>query len=409
MSQYTVPILQLPGNYNKCIVAHFLSKLFQCASSAEPQIAVCNSITEAKTYLQRIHANIPTELTVDYLQTIESATPDIPHYYAFAFDNNRPVFFCYFQLLPISSANFKADQNKSISKKILHFVLDVHKVKVLYAGNLLRNETRCIWFDNSTMDSPTATELMEGFARRIANDQNAAAIVLRDFDLTESSLAFLNKAGYTVPWKDQVMEMEVPVEWNNIEDYTACLSRKYKARAKKILACRKTLELRQLNFEETLRYKDECYKLYCNVADGQPFLPARVGKDYIPDLKKCYGDAFEVFGYFKENKLVAFFTGMIGGSDYELYLIGLDYTCNEELNLYFNILFAGLEQAIKYRKSKLKLGRTCFDAKASLGAKPVELPYLIKADGIYQAAMTWFAKYFSSLEDGQWRLRHPMK
>jgi hypothetical protein len=107
--------------------------------------------------------------------------------------------------------------------------------------------------------------------------------------------------------------------------------------------------------------------------------------------------------------MVAFYSAFVTEDDYELYYIGIDYEYNNEHHLYFNILFSGLEQAIVLGKKQLQLGRTSFDAKASLGAKPVELSYFIKIPNIPNVVISWFANYFSSIEDAKWKLRVPLK
>jgi hypothetical protein len=106
---------------------------------------------------------------------------------------------------------------------------------------------------------------------------------------------------------------------------------------------------------------------------------------------------------------VAFYTAFLTEDAYELYHVGFDYELNNEYHLYFNILFSGLKRAITLKKSHLKLGRTSFDAKASLGAKPVEIEYFFKPGNIPNVVSKWFANYFSSMEDAKWKLRNPLK
>jgi hypothetical protein len=55
------------------------------------------------------------------------------------------------------------------------------------------------------------------------------------------------------------------------------------------------------------------------------------------------------------------------------------------------------------------LGRTSFDAKASLGAKPESTTYFLKTSFMPDAVSNWFVKYFSSMEDNKWKLRNPLK
>jgi len=129
----------------------------------------------------------------------------------------------------------------------------------------------------------------------------------------------------------------------------------------------------------------------------------------LRSIKQLYGDDFEVIGFFRDEELVAFYTAFITQHEYELYYVGFDYQFNNDYQLYFNILFSGLERSIHLKKRQLRLGRTSFDAKASLGAKPIEMVYFYKPDNIPNVVTKWFANYFSSMEDAKWKQRNPLK
>ena len=150
-------------------------------------------------------------------------------------------------------------------------------------------------------------------------------------------------------------------------------------------------------------------RLYKNVVENQPFALTSVGEDHFAKLKALYKDDFEIFGFFADKKLIAFYSAFVTPAAYEIYYVGFDYQLNDQYQLYFNILFSGLERAISLGKGQLKLGRTSFDSKASLGAKPVEISYFIKTMNIPTVAINWFVNYFASMEDGKWKLRNPLK
>ena len=131
-------------------------------------------------------------------------------------------------------------------------------------------------------------------------------------------------------------------------------------------------------------------------------------REHFTELKKLYQNDFEIVGIFLNNEMVAFYAAFINKSDYEIYYVGFDYDVNTTHQLYFNLLFSGLERAITLKKKLLKLGRTSLDAKASLGAKPSELTYFIKGNNIPKVAGNWFVNYFSTMEDAKWKLRNPL-
>ena len=92
-----------------------------------------------------------------------------------------------------------------------------------------------------------------------------------------------------------------------------------------------------------------------------------------------------------------------------MYYVGFDYDANATCQLYFNLLFSGLERAIQLKKKTLKMGRTSFDAKASLGATAHSVDYSIKLSHLKTFILRKFGAYFTSLEDKRWKQRNPLK
>jgi hypothetical protein len=92
-----------------------------------------------------------------------------------------------------------------------------------------------------------------------------------------------------------------------------------------------------------------------------------------------------------------------------MFYIGFDYSKNEELQLYFNILFFTVEQAISLRKKKLVLGRTALEAKARLGCRPKYLStYLYIRNPAIRQVINRLQQNINSME-GEWENRHPFK
>jgi hypothetical protein len=90
--------------------------------------------------------------------------------------------------------------------------------------------------------------------------------------------------------------------------------------------------------------------------------------------------------------------------------IGLDYSYNQSLQLYFNLLFNCIQNAIAKRCSSLVLGRTALEAKAIVGCAP-EAKY-----GYYKINNSILRKVADSIsaqsidaQGEQWKDRHPFK
>jgi hypothetical protein len=341
---------------------------------------------------------------------MEASMSNTTFRYVLIFKEKVPVLFVYFNVLTLSTRNFRSGENKSYLKGVLNFFLQLKKAKVLILGNALRIDTLSYCFDPQKINKEEAIAAIAGVAEKIGSDECVTAVILKDLaEPRYKEQKMLADMGYSAPWNDQVMDLEIASEWSTIDDYVSRLSRKYKTRANKIIASGNALTQKILTAEEVTGYEPLIKKLYATLVDKQSFTLTTTGADNIAALKQLYGDAFEVTGFFFDGQLVAFSTAFVTGNAYELYYVGFDYDLNNQYQLYFNLLFSGLSRAITLKKQLLKLGRTSFDAKASLGAKARETGYLIKISNVPDVVIKWFASYFSSLEDAKWKLRSPLK
>lgn len=409
MDRQSAAILDSRCTYDDCLIMSCLKSLFRRTDKAAPAFVISDRIADIKKELEQLNVQGAAELTYPYLAAMEASMPNVAFRYAVIYKNDRPVLFAYFQLFSLSAQNFDLHKNKSFVKGLFSFFLKLKKIKVLVSGNALRNETLCYCFKTTDLDNETACEAIASVAEKIAADEHATAIILKDVPQAAGIAVWLTGIGYQQPWKDHLMVMDIDPGWKTMADYVSALSRKYKTRANKILAAGSSIAIKELEEADILKHGKAINKLFRKVTDNQPFVLTRPGDNHFALLKNVYGEGFEFLGFFRGNELVAFYSAFVTAEVYELYYAGFDYDHNNDYQLYFNILFSGLERAILLNKKQLKLGRTSFDAKASLGAKAVEMNYYIKTANIPAAVINWFTHYFSTMEDGRWKQRNPLK
>lgn len=373
-------------------------------------MTICYRVADARSEFAHLRADVPTELSYEHLEAMERSIADAEFRYVFVYRDNRPVLFLYFQLYAVVSKNFTLDIKRTAVKNMVQALLDLRQAKLLVAGNALRNGQQAFCYDASSLSHTDAVDALLSVADRLAGADSVVATILPLPDGDERRhRQMLERDGYTSPWEDVLMEMEVRDSWNSLQDYLNDLGRKYKARANKILAGVEALRITPLTDADIHRHTSELNGLFLQVVNRQPFTLSKMGVAYIAELKQLYGEDLEVIGYFRGKELVAFYTGIVTPDAYEIYYVGFDEALNAEYPLYFHMLMNGLERAIILRRPLLKLGRTSLDAKASLGAKPVTTGYSIKLRHVPDMVMKWFTKYFSTAGDGKWKQRDPLK
>jgi hypothetical protein len=397
------------NTYDDCLISSCIKKLFKnhIKNKELPGYVICNSVAAIKKDLAQLGTTI--ELSYDYLLAMEQSLPNAGFRYLIFHKDNAPILFAYFQVYSVASQNFNLKNNKTFIKGIVRLFLDLKKVKVIMSGNALRSDIPCYNYDSSVINETEAIELITSAAEKIASDERATAVVLRDIPVSSQGTKWLAGQGYYAPMTDNAMTLSIDQSWGGLNGYVSALTRKYKTRANKILALRDKLTIEKLSENMVAVSQRQMNRLYKNVVERQSFALTQLADEHFTKLKSLYKDGFEVYGFYIGKKLVAFYSAFVTADAYEVYYVGVDYQLNDEYQLYFNMLFSVLERAVLLEKKELKLGRTSFDSKASLGAKPVEIKYFFKTMNVPTVAINWFVNYFSAMEDGKWKLRNPLK
>lgn len=376
---------------------------------SDPNLAIVNSASELQLAVGT-PAFMSDDLRYEQLEAAERSLPDVEHRYVVVYRNQQPIMIAVFQLYTLTARSFNLHRDRSFVRHILAMFLNLRRARVLIAGNALRTDSACFCYDPTQVSNKEAYDTLATIAEQIAEKEDTSAIILTGMgQACAEASRVLSGMGFIMPWEDNVMEMAIDPAWHSFEDYINSLTRKYRTRANKIVAAAADIQVVQMSREMLHLHMADIQILFKNVIENQEFVLTASGAAYIAELKELYNDDFEVAGYFHGNKLVAFSSAFVGIDDYEVFYVGFDSDANNTHQLYFNILFRSLERSVLLHKKVLKLGRTSFDAKASLGAKAKAKDYLVKLHHIPDRALKWFVDYFSSLEDSRWKLRDPLK
>ncbi len=405
----TVLPLPVADCYDNCVIMGRVKKLYYKFLPAQQQYTVYDSVINLKNIITSLNREQYCDLSYEYLLALETTVKDASFRYVVIYIADKPVAFCYFQIYSLNSSHFKSSPSDKCYSRIFNIILDLKKIKVLVTGNALRNSSKYFCYDNELIDLKTSNKILISVADKIATDEGAFAAIIRDTELCAQDHRWAYQIGYHQPWNDLTMNMKGIQKWATLQDYVTSLSRKYRARAQKILQLRNDIVIKKLSIEEIKSNNKEIFQLFQKVVNQQDFVLTTLTENHFIDLAYSLGQQFEIIGYLFEGSLVAFHSAYVSKNDYEVYYIGYDSTINSTHSLYFNILFTCLEEAIKGKHTTLKLGRTSFDAKASLGAVAENNNYLIKTSLLHRQLLTWFGKYFNKLEDEKWKTRTPLK
>ena len=334
--------------------------------------------------------------------------PDISFVYALISVDGAPMAVAYFQVLSIRDYHLNTTLLKPFQRAAWKVFTSAACPKLLVAGHLFRHDI-CSFF---WVDHQAGLEVFRLYKTAIDNalkHAHASAVLVKDVD--ESLIPYFQNYApeYLLLRNDISMEMPINNNWQSLKDYEKDLKHKYAQRLRKVRQPWEKLKVLELTTEETEQHKEIIFALYQQVTDKQQVRLGLLSKDFLPALKKKYNGSLRIWIAKNGEDVVGFFSAWEHATVFDMFYIGFDYSKNEEFQLYFNILFFAIEQAIASGKEKLILGRTALEAKARLGCKPDYLStYLFIRNNMLRGVIGRLQQRVGN-DEGEWENRHPFK
>jgi hypothetical protein len=392
-----------------CLISKTLVKLGFGKSKKEESsfsINVFNSIAPIQAdWDALVPSNHP--LSSACYQIYESTSPSsISYRYAIVYHSQKTVMCVAFQVVRVKPENLRPPQMNEFLKYATHLMLNMHEILLLVCGNVFKDGLAGFYYQLEGLSTDQASELLTKCIEQVDKQEGLSAIMLKD--LPNNGFNTPNLLKIERLEDDISMFMDINPLWKSLDDYQADLSKKYVARAKKILASASDIEVKEMGLGDIEANKKTLHTLYAQVLKHQAFTFGALKEDYFVEVKKHYGDAFSLKGLYLNGKLVAFFSTITHANELEVHYIGMDYAFNHSHNLYFYIHFLVLQQAIEQKKASLDMGRTSLEAKAILGCKPrYNATYISFKNSLAECSYGYFKKNLS--ESDSWKTRNPLK
>ncbi len=363
-------------------------------------------------------------LHLNYLSALEKERPEsMRFHYAIIYEADKPVAIAYFQVIDFSSENFSSLIETGseefqcfitnyIKKHVTSHILrtaDKINMRLLICGNAFISGEHG-FTTIKEIDKTLAFDALADVIYRISRAEKLrgkiAAVLVKDF--YKETIKY-SKELEEFKYHDFLVEpnMIVDIDWNTFDEYLNAMSKKYRHRAKGIVKKGLAIERKIFSAEEIKANAKQIEKLYNNVHLKAKFRMASLSASYFAEMKNTLNDKFNFVGYYYNNKLVGFKTTYILKQDVEAHFIGLDYEVNKELEVYQNILYDYLKEAIDNNAKHLYLGRTASEIKSTVGAKAYELRcYIRHRNPLSNRIIKPFIDY---LKPTDWVPRNPFK
>lgn len=129
-------------------------------------------------------------------------------------------------------------------------------------------------------------------------------------------------------------------------------------------------------------YTPEVHALYYQMVGKAEVNIELLPIEFFRQLTSRLKGHVELVTIIKEDRIIAIGWCLNVGSAFHLMYAGLDYQLNRELDLYFNLMYAALDRALRSGAAKIHVGQTASAFKARLGCHAESLYGYIKGRGL---------------------------
>ncbi|HEY1404860.1 MAG TPA: GNAT family N-acetyltransferase [Pyrinomonadaceae bacterium] len=341
------------------------------------------ALSDSIDYLDAAHwdaltASASVYLGRPYLRVLEQAAPEnLRQRYALVFgEANRPLAAVAAQSVHISAARVQK-KSDSRRKQVMAAPFGRIEERMLVCGNLLS------WGQHGVAFAPGADrrELWPAVAEalyrlrradRLSGDTDLVMVKdIPDGDAADADA--LAQFSYRPLETDPDMILELSPQWRVYADYLASLNSKYRKSARQIEKDVEAAGCRVETLEDVAGCAEELHALYLQVHEGARLRLVTLRPEFIPALAAALGDSLRCTVIRRGDEMLGFVTTLKDGETAVGYYMGFDRAINAETPIYFRLLQAVVEDAIKLGCRRLSLGRTALEPKARLGARPAPL------------------------------------
>ena len=309
--------------------------------------------------------------------------PKIKH--LFVIDTQIRLYAHIFELNFDKTANY-------INNKLLVLFIKFIKFDVLYLTNSFLTNIPT-FFANKQIDLKELLSVLQ---------YNYSLLIIPDFVFTNLST---EKNEFSKIEVEEEMVLEIRDKWNVIENYIYDLRMKYRNKVKKIINLSSELEVKLLSSDDLVFYADNIQDLFTQVINESSFNGPLFNTNSFSLLVKK--DIFKVYGFFLNNKIVAFSSEIHQDKTLYSYYTGFDKSLNKSFPIYGRILIETINNAIKLKMNKVVFGRTANEFKSNFGAIPIKSYVYIKVKNKYLNIL--LKPIFKRLSIKNWIKRNPFK
>ena len=348
-------------------------------------------------------------LNTPYLIAQENALPEnMDVFYIAIYQANELVGKAIVQRVRVKGKEVYRNKPSSMKEDLLNLL----NINILCLGNLKLTGEHAYVCDENVDELEILSLLKEALneIRQISKKEKLPIQLMGIKDFYQDSKVRVEKIfkEYQAFTVQPNMVFEFRKEWKSFDDYLDAMRTKYRTRAKRAFKKSEGIVYRELNLEDISERKNSIYQLYLNVLNNAEFSLYQLPENYFVEMKKEMPNKFKLFGGFKQDSLVSFYSIIENNEQLEAGFLGYDAELQKENQLYLNLLYQMIAYGIDFGFDRLDLSRTAMEIKSSVGAEAIETYGLLKHTNPWmnKVLKSIFSKFYQPEE---WIQRQPFK
>jgi predicted N-acyltransferase len=232
------------------------------------------------------------------------------------------------------------------------------------------------------VDRAWVLEQLDSMMREKAANSRARFLLFKEFTAAEcDEMKSVIELGYTL---GESLPMNVfGGKFADFEQYLAALKAHYR---QDIRRSKKKLEKAGITIsrirggpELEQMYTDQVHQLYLAVVERAESKLEILPREFFLAMASEFSDAISFTYASKDGRIVGFNWALRSGQAYRFMFCGIDYKLNEMADLYFNLMYAELDNGLRSNASEIEVGQTADLFKSRLGCFPIPLAFYVKS------------------------------
>jgi len=321
------------------------------------------------------------------LGALQAAAGDDNQFWYFTFFNSdsRPIAAACVSQFVIDAAMFAQPWTRRLLDGVRKIAPRYLKLRVLFCGLPLSSAGSNLRFAPG-VDRPSVLEALHRELKKLRRQQRAWVVVAKEFDEEERAHAdHLQRLGYL-----RVASLPMNTFRHPYGSFDAFLADvrshyRYKINRSRKKFAKAGLRVEHLTDPATIlkTYTPDLHRLYVDVVTKAEHKLEILDHRFFVELVQRFGAQVSLTVVRQGERIMAFGWGLLTGDVYRNLFVGIDYTLNDESDVYFNLMVHDLDFGLRQGARELLVGQTSDVFKSRLGCQ-AELRF------VYIKAGSWW-------------------